>query len=129
MLKDVKVLVIDDEPDTLALTEVVLVLYKAQVVAVTSAIEGLEQLIIYLPDVIVSDIGMPRMDGYQFIREVRNLPPESGGLTPALALSAFHGIKEREKATQAGFQRYLTKPFELATLIKTVASMAEQKSV
>lgn len=129
MLTGVKVLLVEDEADTLALTKMMLVLYENQVVAVGSAIEGLQQLQVYLPDVIVSDIGMPGMDGYQFIREVRNLPPESGGLTPALALTAFHRLEDREKALDAGFQRHLFKPVEMQTLADTVASLAGRTSV
>ena len=127
MLTGVKVLLVDDEPNMLAITRMMLVFYESEVVAVGSAIEGLEQLLLYRPDVIVSDIGMPRMDGYQFIREVRNLPPESGGLTPALALTAFHRSEDRKKAINAGFQKHLSKPVEMRTLADTVASMAGRK--
>ncbi len=83
MLTGVKVLLVENEPDTLAITQAILVLYEARVVAVEVAIEGLEQLSVQLPDVIVSNIGMLEMDGYQFIREVRKTPARERRTNPS----------------------------------------------
>ena len=68
----VKILLVDDEPDALEFTKLMLTLNHAYVIAAANAADGLEQVQIHRPDVIVSDIGMPQVDGYQFIREVRN---------------------------------------------------------
>ena len=76
-LAGIKVLIVDDAPDILAMTKLILTNYLAQVITATTATEGLEQIRMHKPDVIVSDIGMPHRDGYQFIR---------GGQTPAIAL-------------------------------------------
>jgi CheY-like chemotaxis protein len=76
------------------------------------------------PDVIVSDIGMPNKDGYEFIREVRALPPEEGGKTPAIALTAYARSEDRTRAMMAGFQVHISKPIEPTELIATVGNVA-----
>ncbi len=119
-LKDVKVLVVDDEPDARALISRVLTQCQADVVAAASASEGLHELRRFRPDVVVSDIGMPEMDGYQFIREVRKLPPEQGGKTPAIALTAFARSQDRTKAMIAGYTVHISKPIEPQELAATV---------
>ncbi len=124
VLDGMKILVVDDEPDVRDLTKLMLTLYHADVIAAATAVEGLAQLKTHRPEVIVSDIGMPEIDGYQFMREVRNLPVHNGGQTPAVALTAFNGVKDRTKAIDAGFQRHLTKPVELQVLIDTIVSVA-----
>ena len=125
-LSGFKVLVIDDEPEARALTKLVLTLYHADVIAAANAIEGLEQVQMHRPDVIVSDIAMPQTDGYQFMRELRNLPAHNGGQTPAVALTAFSREEDRTRAFDAGFQGHLSKPFELQALIDAIASVTRQ---
>ena len=124
MLYRLKLLIVDDEPDTREALKLVLVHSRAQVIAVATPGEGLEQLQTHRPDVIISDIGMPQMDGYEFIRLVRNLPAELGGQTPAVALTAFNLWAERTRALSAGFQKHLAKPYDLQELIETVAGLA-----
>ncbi|MEO8992248.1 MAG: response regulator [Nitrosospira sp.] len=119
----VKVLIVDDESDALEFTKLMLTLNHACVIAAGNAADGLEQIRIHRPDVIVSDIGMPRVDGYQFIREVRNLSARMGGQTPAVALTAFNRAEDKVRAINAGFQKHLAKPFELRVLIDVIASM------
>ena len=77
-----------------------------------------------LPDVLVSDIGMPEEDGYALMRRVRTLHPEHGGQLPALALTAYEGDDERATAFQAGYHAFVTKPVSPAELVVTVAYMA-----
>jgi CheY-like chemotaxis protein len=120
-LSGVKVLIIDDEPDGLELTRLILSHYQAEVFAASTAAEGLEQVQRHRPDVIVSDISMPRMDGYQFIREVRKLPTLNGGQTPAVALTALNRAQDGKKAIDAGFQFHLPKPIDMSVLINTLA--------
>jgi CheY-like chemotaxis protein len=124
VLYRLKLLIVDDEPDTREALKLVLVHSRAQVIAVATASEGLEQLHTHGPDVIISDIGMPQMDGYEFIRLMRNLPAELGGQTPAVALTAFNLWAERTRALKAGFQKHLAKPYDLQELIETVAGLA-----
>lgn len=125
-LAGVTVLVVDNDPEVLLIVKALLVQYQAQVIVASTGEEGLAQVQMNKPDVIISDISMPWMDGYEFIREVRNLSPYRGGQTPAIALSAFNRMEDRSEAIDAGFQVYLSKPVELHTLITTIADMAVQ---
>ena len=122
-LPGVKILVIDDEEDARGLIHQVLTRYEAEVLCAASAAEALEILKSQTPDVIVSDIGMPEKDGYQFIREVRNLGAARGGNIPAIALTAFARPEDRMKAMIAGYQTHLPKPVEAHELIATVRTL------
>jgi CheY-like chemotaxis protein len=75
---------------------------------------------------VVSDIGMPDRDGYQFMRELRGLPIEQGGAIPAIALTAFARSEDRTRAMMAGYQVHIAKPIEPAELLATIASLATQ---
>ena len=97
---------------------------QANVQTAKSAIDGLDQLKKEKPDILISDIGMPNKDGYQFIRDVRSLPPDQGGKTPAVALTAFARSEDRTRAMMAGYQIHISKPVEPHELIATVASLA-----
>jgi CheY-like chemotaxis protein/nitrogen-specific signal transduction histidine kinase len=123
-LTGIKVLIVDDEPDARVLISRVLTQCNAEVSTAASAAEGLEQLRRLRPDVLVSDIGMPAMDGYQFIREVRKLPVDHGGKTPAVALTAFARSEDRTRAMIAGYQMHIAKPIEPQELAAAVGSLA-----
>jgi CheY-like chemotaxis protein len=125
-LAGVTVLVVDNEPEVLIVIKALLIQYQAEVIAASNGEEGLAQIQLNKPDVIISDIDMPWMDGYEFIREVRNLSSYRGGQTPAIAFTAFNRMEDRSKAMEAGFQLYLSKPVELDILINTIAGMAVQ---
>lgn len=124
-LAGVKILVIDDELDSLELINEVLTEYEADVITAANAAEGLELLKSRRPDVMISDIGMPGKDGYQLIREVRNLPAAHGGNTPAIALTAFARAEDRTRAMIAGYQMHLSKPVESHELIATIGSLSK----
>ena len=119
-LSGINVLVVDDELDARELIKRILTHGRANVMTAASAREGLELLKSEKPDVLISDIGMPDKNGYQFIQEVRTLPAESGGKTPAIALTAFARPEDKISAMNAGFQEYLTKPVEAWDLIATI---------
>ncbi len=123
-LSGVKVLVVEDEADARALIQRVLVQRKADVRTAAGATAALELIERYKPDVLVSDIGMPEMDGYQFIRQVRRLGSEEGGRTPAVALTAFARSEDRTRAMLAGYQMHLSKPIEPQELVAAVRSLA-----
>jgi CheY-like chemotaxis protein len=125
-LDDLCVLVIDDEPDARELIRRVLSQCNAHVITAASAEEGLKILLAQRPNVIVSDVGMPEKDGYQFIREVRSLSASDGGRTPAIALTAFARSEDRTRAMRAGYQVHISKPIEPQELIATVGSLAGQ---
>ena len=111
-----KVMVVDDETDTLKLMEIMLRPYGVEVIACDSAAVAMELLPVRRPDVMVVDIAMPEVDGYALIQQVRALPAEQGGAIPAIALTAYTHARYRMKALNYGYQIYLTKPFEPSRL-------------
>jgi PAS domain S-box-containing protein len=125
-LADLRVLVVDDEPDARDLIATVLIGCGAEVVSVESAGDALEELGRQRFDVLVSDIGMPFMDGYALIKKVRQLPAERGGRIPAAALTAYAGVEDRIRALSAGYQMHIPKPVEPAELTTIVANLAER---
>jgi signal transduction histidine kinase/ActR/RegA family two-component response regulator len=122
-----KVLVIDDELDARELIKRILARCSADVTTATSATEGLEILKVERPDLIISDIGMPGKNGYQFMLEVRNLSMEEGGQTPAIALTAFARPDDAARALDAGYQKHLSKPVDAFELIKVIADLARRQ--
>ena len=125
-LNGLRVLVVDDDADTRELLTTVLEKCGARVTSVASGAQALEALAQMNPDVLISDIGMPDMDGYALIRRVRAIPPENGGGIPAVALTAYAGAEDRTRALHAGFQIFLPKPIEPNELIATVARLVER---
>ncbi len=123
-LLGVKVLVVDDEPDARQLVSRVLSDCKAEVTVAASAAEAHELMRQNRFDVILSDIGMPDEDGYDFIKRVRMLPDDQGGRTPSAALTAFARSEDRTRALRAGYQSHVAKPVEPSELITVVASLA-----
>lgn len=123
-LAGVRVLVVDDDDDASELMALALKKCAADVRTADSAAGALDILSRWLPDTIVSDIGMPGEDGYDLIRQVRSLRPEQGGRVPALALTAYARDEDRALALNAGFQMHVGKPVELVELVEAVASLA-----
>src|SRR6185436_15217133 len=95
---------------------------SARVVTAESATEGLQLLAQQPPDVLVSDIGMPEIDGFEFLRRVRVLEGKQGRRIPAIALTAFARSEDRTRALRAGFMLHLAKPVEPSELVATVLS-------
>ncbi|HEY0375860.1 MAG TPA: ATP-binding protein [Pyrinomonadaceae bacterium] len=122
-LDGLRVLVVDDEPDTLDLIKFLLGQCGAEVATAKSAAEALGLFEEVAPDVIISDIGMPGEDGYELIRRVRELPPERGGRTPAVALTAYARAADRLRVLRSGYQMHVAKPVELAELVAVVANV------
>jgi CheY-like chemotaxis protein len=81
-----------------------------------------------IPDILLSDIGMPQMDGYTLIRQIRALPAEQGGQIRAIALSAYAGDMNQQQAIAAGFDLHLSKPVEPEQLIRALASVSRYES-
>lgn len=120
-LRGARVLVVEDDHDTREILSVMLTRYGTEVRTAASAADAVEIFSDWKPDVLVSDIGMPVEDGYSLIRRIRALPEEDGGLVPAIALTAFAGVQDKEQAIDAGFQVHLSKPVEPVALAKAVA--------
>ncbi|MCC3412626.1 MULTISPECIES: PAS domain-containing protein [unclassified Microcoleus] len=120
-LAGLRILVVDDEPDSRDFVAFVLEDAGAEVISLSSAAEVLLSIAQTAPDLIVSDIGMPEMDGYMLIRHIRTqLAPEYRGLV-AIALTAYAGEANERQVLQAGFQKHLSKPIDPTQLVATVA--------
>ena len=120
----VKVVVVDDEADALGLIARILQECGAEVFAVSSALDALGVIGRELPHVLISDIGMPDVDGYELLRRIRLAGRDKGGGVPAIALTAFARTQDRIRALHAGFAVHVSKPVEPAELIAAVASLA-----
>ncbi len=123
-LSGLRILVVDDEPDARELMRRVLVECRAEVLVAGTADAALEFIQQERPDVLVSDIGMPDVDGYELLRRVRALGHARGGRLPAIALTAFARSEDRTRALRAGFLVHVSKPVEASELIATVASVS-----
>jgi signal transduction histidine kinase len=122
-LNGMKALVVEDVQDTRDFLEHLLRSVGATVVAAPNARQALDLLEREKPDVIVSDIGLPEVDGYEFMRRIRSLSVDNGGRTPALALTAFTRGEDRQRAFEAGFSDYMEKPFDQAAFLAKVGSL------
>ncbi len=124
-LDKIQVLLVDDDPDTREFQAFLLEQSGAKVTAVASGLEALQVLDRSVPDVLVSDLGMPDMDGYMLIGLLRARPPNQGGAIPALALTAYAAEVDRQRAIEAGFQTFLTKPVEAEILVKALVTLLD----
>jgi PAS domain S-box-containing protein len=124
-LTGLQILVVDDDTDTREFQAFVLEESGATVTAVSSGLEALQVLEQLIPDVLVSDVGMAEMDGYMLIQQIRSRPPEQGGKILAIALTAYAGEFDRQKAIKSGFQAHITKPVEPERLIEAIVSLLE----
>jgi CheY-like chemotaxis protein len=122
-LLGIKVLVVDDEQDSRELVATLIERCGARVVTADSASSALAKLQSEKPDVLISDIGMPGVDGYDLIREVRALGQDHGGRIPAAALTAFARAEDRSRALDAGYMMHLVKPVEPSELIAALTTL------
>jgi PAS domain S-box-containing protein len=122
------ILVVDDEADTRELLKEGLQYCGAKVSLAASAEEALDALVSTSPDVLISDIGMPGVDGYDLIRQVRGLPRDRGGNIPAIALTAYTRTEDRLQSLRAGYDMHVPKPVELAELVAVAATVVRRKN-
>lgn len=128
-LDGLRILVIEDDVDASELLTVVLREAGARVTAVSSAAEALGSIVAATPDILVSDIGMPGMDGLVLIRTIRGLPDDSGGRIPAVAFTAYARGEDRQAVLSAGFQGYVSKPLNPAVLVAEIANLTGRAAV
>ncbi|MBE9009072.1 GAF domain-containing protein [Pseudanabaenaceae cyanobacterium LEGE 13415] len=141
LLAGIQILLVDDEPDSLEFQAFLLEQYGARVKAVASGIEALQVLEQFVPDVLISDIGMAEMDGYMLLQQIRNQEasrrdshplnsgetiPAGASLLKAIALTAYAAEADHQRVLQVGFQTHLTKPVEPEQLVKTIASLLKR---
>ena len=122
-LDGLHVLLVEDDDDSRKLLGTMLKRYGARVTATRSAKEALTVFDSELPDVMISDIGMPEQDGYELIQKLRAMPAEKGGLTPAIALTGYASKKDRERALDAGYHQHIAKPIEQTDMIAAIARL------
>lgn len=127
-LEGVKILVVEDDADSLDLLKSLLEAAGATVMATSSAEDALTSLVDQLPELILSDVGLPGMDGYTFISKLRSLPENLGGAIPAAALTAHTRSKDRTEALRAGFQSYVPKPVDPGELLAVLQSLLSRRT-
>jgi CheY-like chemotaxis protein len=128
-LGGLRILVVDDQPDARSFLCALLQSQGATVHSVGSASEAMDAFRELRPDLLVSDIAMPGLDGYDLIRHVRELPSNQGGMTPAVALTAYVRPEDEQLAITAGYDRHVRKPVIVAELITTLAEIAPLPAV
>ena len=126
-LDGLRILIVDDEPDTRDLLRQGLEYCGANVRLAGSAAEAVDAIVAEIPDILISDIGMPGIDGYDLIRQIRELPADAGGKVPAVALTAYTRVEDRLQALRAGYDMHVPKPVELAELVAVAASVVRRQ--
>ena len=127
-LDGLRILVVDDEADTRDLLKQGLEYCGATVKVAESPVEAMDLMQTSIPDVLISDIGMPGTDGYDFIRQVRKLSRQRGGKVAAIALTAYTRIEDRLQALRAGYDMHVPKPVELTELVAVAASLTRRNT-
>jgi PAS domain S-box-containing protein len=128
-LRGVRVLAVDDEPDALRLLKDVLEAAGAKVTTASSAHAALDAAAAAKPEVMIADIGMPEVDGYDLIRAIRSSPDPALRDLPAAALTAFARSEDRTKALQSGFEMHLAKPVDPGELVASVATLVRRNRI
>lgn len=122
----ISVLLVEDDADSREMLQVMFAQQNIKINAVDSAAKALEAIEQYKPDVLISDVGLPGEDGYELIRKVRQLSPEQGGNTPAIALTGYTSLQDRQNALEVGFQEHLAKPVDIDELLHLVNVLVKQ---
>ncbi|MFQ4141598.1 PAS domain-containing protein [Chlorogloeopsis sp. ULAP02] len=126
-LSQLTILVVDDDEDMRELIQVILEQQGAQVIVAATAAEVLMVFDRQPPDIFISDIGMPEIDGYMLMQQIRSRSPEQGGLVSAIALTAYAGEYDQKQALASGFQQHIPKPVEPDILVNAIATLVNRK--
>ena len=126
-VEGVKVLMVDDDPDTRDAIKGMLEQYRVNVETAASAVEALSKISLDRYDVVLSDIRMPDVSGYEFIEKLRALGPQRGGDVPAIAITACARTEERLQSLTSGFQEHVSKPFEPEELAGAISKVIREK--
>jgi PAS domain S-box-containing protein len=124
-LVGVKILIVEDDDDSREFLCILLRKSGAIVTAAASALEALSNFTKSQPNILLCDIGMPEMDGYSFIRQIRTMSPEQGGNIPAIALTAYAGETDKQQVLAAGFTKHVAKPVVTDELIASIAELVK----
>jgi CheY-like chemotaxis protein len=117
-LKGLKVLLVEDSEDTLTLLSAVFAREGARVISATSAADALRWASTNQPDVVISDIGMPDVDGYELLEQLRQMPKMNG--IPAIAISGYASDEDRRKAISVGYLALVAKPIDVDALFALI---------
>jgi CheY-like chemotaxis protein len=126
-LDGVRILVVDDDRDALALSREILEVTGATVTTADSGQDALDKLAKGFADVLIADLGMPRMDGFELIEKIRASCEIAIREIPAAALTAFARSEDRIRAMRSGFEVHLSKPIEPGELMAAAAALARRK--
>jgi len=123
-----RALVVDDDLDSVILLTTLLEIHGISAISALCASQAMQKLQLR-PDILISDLAMPFIDGYDLIRQIRALPDEQGGDTPAIAVSAWLEIEAQECALKAGFQKFLPKPYQPNELVEVISQLTGWKAL
>ena len=119
----VRILIVDDDADSREMLRFFLEDKKAQIMTVGTAWEAVVQFSAFEPDILISDLGMPEMDGYDLIKQIRAMPSENGGRIPAIALTGYVSVEEQKRVDAAGFDVHVAKPVDFNKLVETISRL------
>jgi CheY-like chemotaxis protein len=119
------IVVVEDHEDARTYLGIFLSRLGANVVLAKDGIEGLDAVKKHDPDLVITDLQMPRMDGFQLLHEIRRLKSSVGGSIPVIAMTAFATVLERARGMSAGFQGCMQKPFTSEKLVATILAVLD----
>lgn len=125
----IRILLVEDDDDSREMLRVIFEQNDMEITGVSSVAEALEAIQTIKPDVLISDIGLPNEDGYDLIGKIRQLPPEQGGATPAIALTGYVSLQDRNHAVRVGYQEHLPKPVDIDKLFELVVELANRSKI
>jgi CheY-like chemotaxis protein len=122
-LDNLTIVLVEDHPDARALIGGFLRQEGANVVSASDGLEGLEAVKSHRPDLVLSDLAMPRRDGFELLNDIRSLDSSDGGQVPVIAMTALVQYPDRRRSRDAGFETQLSKPFSPKQLLDTILSV------
>jgi CheY-like chemotaxis protein len=127
LLSGIRVLLVDDDTDFLESLDFALQSRGARVMCAASTQAALDAMTEVMPDIVVSDLGMPDEDGFALVREIRSWPADEGGDVPVIALTAYAAEHDRDRSLAAGFQLHLAKPMDPGLLAQAIAEVVSRR--
>jgi hypothetical protein len=115
-----RILIVEDDADSREMLDILLRTLSAETATAGTAAEAMDRLSSFKPDVLISDLGLPEVDGYDLIKRIRDLSVDDGGTIPALALTGFASAEEKRRVKSAGFDGHLSKPVDYDKLIEAI---------
>lgn len=125
-LSGVRVLLVEDNEDSRDMLKIMFEQYGMETTAVDSAAAALSEITRAQPDILVSDVGLPGVDGYELISRIRQLSPQQGGTIPAVALTGYASVQDRAHAYEVGYQEHLSKPVDIEKLLGLIKTLVNR---